>query len=691
MSSVILPILHFNDVYNMASIVDVETKNDEVKSSFKIMENGKLTRTNFDVVARFSEKINEIRNDWPDLQRESGEEEVERGLLLFSGDLFSPSVESMLTKGRNMVHLMNELAPDACVPGKNWILSNVKEYPLKQSPQDKNVKVVNFESEGNILGGLREYCVFKRSGLVIGVIGLMSKNAMDGTLSVAKENLGVDKADLDEADPDKADSGNMKRTCLRLSKKLRDPKDKGGEGCDIVLALTHASHEEDVTLGRYVNAYPSTHKDGLEDMEGVDAILGGHIHEYFLGHGVQPENGSEIPGSNKPQEGDNGLLIVKSNYDFKDLTELKFELVKQPEGKRRKYVVRSLKATRHRIENNKNKDVNLKQSRMWKVLHRQFQNEVLRGLLVPVAHASGLLKFDSEDPRKFETPIGNWITDMLLEAYNEMGMDESQPPLVPTIFIMTGGSIRSNGLPEDCQARDIIALLPFKSTLVALQLTGHAIYDALEGALSLSGTGDQAPQKPETGEDAGTDTNFTSSGQFPVFSGIHVEWDSTKPKNSRVLKVTVPGKGGSRREPIDPAKDYIVLTNDYLAAGNIGFQSFQSASKRSNCDIPMFQAMLSYIRLLGVANIGEQIVQWIYATSSSNIQDSEEKFESLLALLSQMDLEQKTSKLDTVKKQELLQRAAKLFTPDAPNSYIPFIEIKPVDGRMIDVSKRKAE
>lgn len=94
-----------------------------------------LTRNTFaDLVVQFSSKVNELRSRWPE-----GPDGIQQGLLLFSGDLFSPSVESMLTKGRNMVkvydyctrnvlrrllpqvHLMNELAPDACDPGTSVI------------------------------------------------------------------------------------------------------------------------------------------------------------------------------------------------------------------------------------------------------------------------------------------------------------------------------------------------------------------------------------------------------------------------------------------------------------------------------------------------------------------------------------------------------------------------------------------
>ncbi|KEP51830.1 5'-nucleotidase, carboxy-terminal domain protein [Rhizoctonia solani 123E] len=701
MTSVTLPILHFNDVYNMASTDDN-----------KVMRDDKLTRTSFDAVVRFSEKINAVRSLWAEKAEEARkkqdsndkaeEEEAEHGLVLFSGDLFSPSVESMLTKGRNMVHLMNELAPDACVPGNhefdfgrerfdqltefsnfNWILSNVKEYP-----QDKETKKVNFDCSPELLRGLREYSVFKRSGLVIGVIGLMSDNTMNSTLASAKANLKAYK---------------METVCMELSRKLRLPKDQDGEGCDIILALTHAEHNEDIALGKAVNAYPATKKTGLEDLEGVDAIFGGHNHNYYLGRGVDLLNASDEPKLENTEKDDDGLLIVKSGYDFFDLSEVALELEEKPNAKHRKYVIKSLKVTRHHMAGKSINPNDVRNSSMQKVLRRQFQNEVLRGLNVPVASLPEPIKFSSEDPRKYETPIGNWVTDIILKAYNDLGMDESKPPLIPTIFIMTGGSIRSNGLPKVCKARDIIALLPFVSPLVALQLSGKAIKDALEGALSLSGTGAQAPEKKDDkkGEGQPTTSDATSSGQFPVFSGIRVEWDSTKPAKSRVKTVRVPPKEGNEWVPIGDADEYWVLTNDYLAEGNIGFDSFKTQTQRSNSDIPMFQALLTYLGTIYSLKKLEETINGLdnfldgkgqipgLQLNPNSIQDMKKLVERVDEFIRKMDEMENQSELSQLRVS--IKRAASALYGLTPDAYIPPLEIKPVDGRMVDVSKGKSE
>lgn len=78
MPDVDLPILHFNDVYRVSK--------------------QKLSKTMTIDVTQFAAMIDDIRDSWP--QRVDGKRD---GLVLFSGDLFSPSVESSVTRGSHLV------------------------------------------------------------------------------------------------------------------------------------------------------------------------------------------------------------------------------------------------------------------------------------------------------------------------------------------------------------------------------------------------------------------------------------------------------------------------------------------------------------------------------------------------------------------------------------------------------------
>lgn len=76
--SLILNILHFNDVYR---VTKQKTDDGEID------------------VSQWAAMLNKRREEWP--ERSDGKRD---GLVLFSGDVFSPSVESSVTRGSHMVY-----------------------------------------------------------------------------------------------------------------------------------------------------------------------------------------------------------------------------------------------------------------------------------------------------------------------------------------------------------------------------------------------------------------------------------------------------------------------------------------------------------------------------------------------------------------------------------------------------------
>lgn len=88
-----LNVLHFNDVYRV-------TKQ-------KIEGGGTID------VSQWAQMLDDRRNQWP-LRESDGKRD---GLVLFSGDLFSPSVESSVTRGSHMVsHSSARLTLNLCNP-----------------------------------------------------------------------------------------------------------------------------------------------------------------------------------------------------------------------------------------------------------------------------------------------------------------------------------------------------------------------------------------------------------------------------------------------------------------------------------------------------------------------------------------------------------------------------------------------
>ena len=152
------------------------------------------------------------------------------------------------------------------------------------------------------------------------------------------------------------------------------------------------------------------------------------------------------------------------------------------------------------------------------------------------------LDLDGEHVRLRETNLGDFLADILRQA---AGADAA---------IINGGGIRTSIPQGPILVKNIYAVLPFDNYLVAIKLTGKQIKDALEHGVS--------------GVEEG-------AGRFPQVSGLSFTYSLKAPAGSRVKEVLVGGK------PLDLQKEYTLATNDFMAAGGDGFQSFGEALKSS--------------------------------------------------------------------------------------------------------------
>ncbi len=149
---------------------------------------------------------------------------------------------------------------------------------------------------------------------------------------------------------------------------------------------------------------------------------------------------------------------------------------------------------------------------------------------------------DGENVRRRETNLGDLISDVMRSV---SGAD---------VTLINGGGIRASIKKGTIRVRDIYSVLPFDSYIVAIKLTGEEIKEALEHGVS----------GVEDGE-----------GRFPQVSGLSFKYSPAEKRGSRVKAIFIAGK------PIDPGREYVVATNDFLAAGGDGYQSFKKAIESS--------------------------------------------------------------------------------------------------------------
>lgn len=116
----------------------------------------------------------------------------------------------------------------------------------------------------------------------------------------------------------------------------------------LAVSLPRSIVVQDVKLAKDVNANsPAVQgQESTATKHGVDLILGGHDHLYYISKGVTVWEGydttQDVLGAEK-DEGD--ILVVKSGTDFRDLSEFTLELEDAPKGSVRTKLIKSIRGT----------------------------------------------------------------------------------------------------------------------------------------------------------------------------------------------------------------------------------------------------------------------------------------------------------------------------------------------------------
>lgn len=152
------------------------------------------------------------------------------------------------------------------------------------------------------------------------------------------------------------------------------------------------------------------------------------------------------------------------------------------------------------------------------------------------------LDLDGENIRIRETNMGDFVADIVRHASSA------------DMALINGGGIRTGIKKGGIRLKDIYSVLPFDNYIVAVKLTGRQIRESLEHGVSAVEEG---------------------AGRFPQVSGISFKYSRSSPAGSRVTEILIKG------DPLDPGRDYVVATNDFLAAGGDGYKAFGEAVRAS--------------------------------------------------------------------------------------------------------------
>lgn len=148
--------------------------------------------------------------------------------------------------------------------------------------------------------------------------------------------------------------------------------------------------------------------------------------------------------------------------------------------------------------------------------------------------------------RTQEMPLGNLIADVILGSAAQS--DHA------VAAIISGGGIRASLNQGKVSFEKALSVLPFSNTVIALDLKGEILVEALDHGVS----------KP-------------AAGAFPQVAGLKLSYCATLPcadalrTNGRITRLTING------DPVDLAATYRIAINSFIANGGDGYFMLKEA------------------------------------------------------------------------------------------------------------------
>ena len=171
----------------------------------------------------------------------------------------------------------------------------------------------------------------------------------------------------------------------------------------------------------------------------------------------------------------------------------------------------------------------------------------------PVGIATG--PFPDAGCRDGECALGSLVAEAAL----------ARTPMAE-IAVVNGGGLRASLPAGTLTYGDVLAVLPFGNTLATLTIRGGALMEALENGLSRL----PAP-----------------AGRFPHVAGIRLTFDPAAPPGRRLVEVRTP------EGPLDPDRAYRVVTNNFMRAGSDGYGVLRDAALEAYDDGPPLEEVLA--------------------------------------------------------------------------------------------------
>ena len=482
------------------------------------------------------------------------------------GDHIQGGTIGLISKGEDIINIMNEIGYDVAILGNHEFDYGVEQLDKCKSKLNCSYICANYCLTKDKKPIYDPYKIIEVGEKKIAFIGVATPQTISKTFlhEILDEDNNIKYDFLTD--------NNGQKLYSTIQKYITEVKEKGA---NYVIILAHLGNDGDAP-------YEFTSDGFLANIEGVDAMLDGHTHRVYS-QKSKDKNGKNITLCQTGTKLAN-IGVLKIATDGTITSELISE-VPEPNDK-----TSALSVKRGDINRWVDKDMNDYLGGI-EALHADELNEVIGKVDFDMkinADSSGDSK--KQISRSEEVSLGDLVADAIRAAGNgEIGL-------------INAGSIRADLFNGEITYGEVLNVLPFSADIIVKEIPGKNILDALElGVMHLPG----------------------KSSIFLQVSGISFKVNATFDSSVEVTSDgTFKGVRGERRVydvkvgnvALDENKKYRISFDNYIAGGGDGFSMFSEFQEIASTSKTDNQAFITYITddLKGV--IPEQ-----YRTSANRI------------------------------------------------------------------------
>lgn len=458
-----------------------------------------------------------------------------------AGDLIGASTfTSFIQKDEPTIEALNLAGLDVSAVGNHEFDQGFADLTDRVMPMaDWEYLGANVYEKGTDTAALPEYWIQKFNGVRIGFVG-----AVTDELPTLVSPAGI--ADIDVGSPVEAAN--------RVADQLSDGRANNGEA-DIVILLVHegavegtveSATDENTRFGQIVN----------NANDNIDAIVSGHTH---LAYNLTIDGRPVISSGQYGEKFSN--MVITYNRNTKSVTSMENTIYTMAtefdkDGKVVGYLYEPDPALVPLVAD---------ATALADELGNVEVGETTAALQRAIAPDD---KGQLAENRGGESTLGNFVADVQKWALNADGTRDVQ------VTFMNPGGLRADLDQGTVTYREAANVQPFANTLVSMTLTGAQIKQVLE----------------EQWQPAAASRPFLKLG---VNSELTYTYDPTAEKGSHITAVWL------GTEPIDPAAEYSVGANSFLASGGDNFTTLASGTNKADSGKVDLQAMVDWFTEFG--------------------------------------------------------------------------------------------